>query len=499
MAQHWDFRRDQAGWAGAIGGILLAFYPTVALTQNITFDGTLGATATLTAPNYVIRQQDGLSVGSNLFHSFRQFNLDANEAAIFQSADNIRNILARVTGGASSINGLIATQSGNVNLFLINPSGITFGANARLDIGGATRGSFVATTVDAIAFANGEQFSATNPSGARSLLTIVGDPSGFLASQRIPTDVVSTDSVLATYKGQSLVFLGGAVVLDGTRLFALGGRIELGGVAEAGTVGLTTNGNSLNLSFPEEVGRSNVFLSGNSLVRVTAGNSGSVAVNAKNIELAGRSIIDTGIAPGLGSVESQAGNITLDASGKLILLQRSLIRNILFSDAIGSSGNINIKADSLQLKEGSQIAAGVLGQGNGGNISISLNTDALIDGYDRGFPSGILTPISAEGLGNAGNIAIAAKSLTLSNGGQIQTLVSGQGMGGSVTIQSEDAVVLDGTGGSQLRSGIFSDIEFGGTGKGGNIEITTGSLGVTNGAGIISGAVGDGDAGNVKI
>ena len=75
-------------------------YPTTNVkAQNITLDGSLGSKETLTGPNYSIPQSVGQTAGNNLFHSFGKFNLDANEAAIFQSADNIRNILSRVTGG----------------------------------------------------------------------------------------------------------------------------------------------------------------------------------------------------------------------------------------------------------------------------------------------------------------------------------------------------------------------------------------------------------------
>lgn len=152
-----------------------ALWCNSAFAQSITLDGSLGSSQPLNGPVYTIPQDVGTTVGNNLFHSFRQFNLNTGESAIFQSGVNIRNIFSRVTGGSPSlIDGLIATQSGNVNLFLINPSGIIFGSNARLNVGSTTRGSFVATTVDAIEFPNGAQFSATNPKGASSLLTIVG-------------------------------------------------------------------------------------------------------------------------------------------------------------------------------------------------------------------------------------------------------------------------------------------------------------------------------------
>lgn len=161
------------GWAGA------------ALSQSITLDGTLGPQQTLTGPVYQIRQEDGRSIGSNLFHSFGRFNLLTGERANFASSAAIRNILARVTGGArSEIDGLIFTNSAAVNLFLINPSGILFGPNARLDVGGSQRGSFVATTTDALIWPDGSQFNAHAPNDGDSLLRIVGDPSGFLAARQ---------------------------------------------------------------------------------------------------------------------------------------------------------------------------------------------------------------------------------------------------------------------------------------------------------------------------
>ncbi|MBC8128267.1 MAG: filamentous hemagglutinin N-terminal domain-containing protein, partial [Gloeobacteraceae cyanobacterium ES-bin-144] len=51
--------------------------------------------------------------GRNLFHSFRQFGLSANQIANFQSNPQIRNILARVTGGdASVIDGILRVKGG---------------------------------------------------------------------------------------------------------------------------------------------------------------------------------------------------------------------------------------------------------------------------------------------------------------------------------------------------------------------------------------------------
>ncbi len=76
--------------------------------------------------------------GANLFHSFSQFNLSEGQIANFLTNPNIQNILGRITGGdVSVINGLISVSGGNSNLFLMNPAGIVFGHNARLNVPGS--------------------------------------------------------------------------------------------------------------------------------------------------------------------------------------------------------------------------------------------------------------------------------------------------------------------------------------------------------------------------
>lgn len=143
---------------------LLFSYP--ALTQVIP-DTTLQNNSSITTEGNTNIINGGTQAGDNLFHSFEQFSIPTNGTAQFNNSIDIQNIFSRVTGGSiSNIDGLIRAN-GAANLFLINPNGIIFGSNARLDIGG----SFIGSTVSSVNFGDGRQSSASQPQ-ATPLLTI---------------------------------------------------------------------------------------------------------------------------------------------------------------------------------------------------------------------------------------------------------------------------------------------------------------------------------------
>lgn len=304
--------------------------------------------------------------------------------------------------------------------------------------------------------------------------------------------------------GQNLFLVGGDISINRGGLFAFGGRIELGGSSGAGTVNLNGNGSNLRLSFPDSVGRSDVSLINNANVNVRGQDGGSIAINARNLELAGQSSFIAGIAEKLGSLNSKAGNIEVNAQAAVNLENDSLIDNRVLPKAIGQSGDISITTRSLSLTSGGDITASTYGIGDAGNIIINATDTVSFDGVGSINASGAFSVVNAGAVGKAGNISITTGSLYLTNGAGIFSF-SGSGDGGNITVNAGDKVSFDGVGfsgdgRSVFRSSVFSNlIAAEAVGKGGDISITTGSLTVKNGARLSASTSGRGNAGNINI
>ncbi|NJM69834.1 MAG: S-layer family protein [Scytonema sp. RU_4_4] len=491
---------------GIVIGSAIALYTNSSIAQ-MTPDGTLPNNSNVRLEGNTSIISGGTTRGANLFHSFREFSVPSGEEAFFNNALDIQNILTRVTGsGVSNIDGLIRTL-GTANLFLINPNGIIFGKNASLNIGG----SFVGTTANAIGFGNLGFFSASNPEAPSPLLTV--NPNALLFNQiaAAPIQNSSTASAGATPGGEdalglrvpdgkSLLLVGGNVNMDGGILNAFGGRVSLGGLASAGTVGLNGDGNNLNLSFPNGVERSDVFLSNGAQVNVTAGDGGSIAVNARNLEMTGKSILFAGIDSGLGSGNSQAGNIEVHATEAIKLNNESSINNQVLAQANGQGGDVNISASTLRFEGGAYVSTATYGAGKGGNLSVDAQDVQLIGTTaNHEFASGLFT--SAYSTGDAGNLTIKTNTLLVRDGAQVGAGTFGAGKGGNLRIDAQDVQTIGTTADGFYSSGLFTSTSSRGRGTGdaGNLTIKTNTLLVRDGAGVGTDTYGAGKGGNLSV
>jgi filamentous hemagglutinin family protein len=478
------------------GCFAIAFSEKSAIAQIVP-DSTLGAENSIVTPSINVRGRtadriDGGAVrGGNLFHSFSQFNIGNGQRVYFANPSGIENILSRVTGNnGSNILGTLGVL-GNANLFLINPNGIVFGPNARLDIAG----SFVASTANSFVFDNGFAFSATAPQ-APPLLTInvpiglqYGGNAGSIQVQR---------SRLRVPNGETLALVGGLVNLDGAGVGALGGRVELAAVEGTGIVGLSVNNNDLRLSVPDTLLRADVSLTNGAFVDVTAAGGGTIAVNSRNLALLGGSSLLAGIGRGLGSPDSKAGDINVNVTGVIRVDGSGSIDNSVLRRGRGKGGDINITTESLVMTNGALLKANTEGQGDGGNVNILARERISLDGVGGdGFSSAI--SVQVQGTGNGGNLNIITDSLSLTNGAQIGLATFGQGNVGNANITAANTVSIDGVGSHKLSTAITNSVAPRAVGNGGLINIMTGSLFVTNGGRLFSSTLGQGNGGNMKV
>lgn len=290
--------------------------------------------------------------GSNLFHSFGNFNVPNNNIANFLNNSGLptSNILGRVTGGnPSNILGSIQTTGfGNANLFLINPAGFLFGPNATVNVGGM----MTFTSADYLRLSDNARFNAIPRTGPDQLLSAAPVAAfGFLGSK--PGAITVQGSHLSVAGGTGISLVGGDITVEGGTLTAPSGQINLvsvgkpsnakvggevatgGGFAATGfktlgTISLT-QGSTLDTSAIPNSGhaaggvliRGGQFVMDASSIKANPGgpqNSetpGNVEVTAEQVTLSSHSTIDTSSQPVYTHTRSYRGlpgNITMNAS-----------------------------------------------------------------------------------------------------------------------------------------------------------------------------------------
>jgi filamentous hemagglutinin family protein len=313
----------QAGWAQSIVG------------QDVTIVDSTGNSSTITG---------GTLSGNNLFHSFAQFGLNANQTATFQlSNPQIANIFARVTGGNPSVLDGNLAIGGTPNFYLMNPAGVIFGPNFQFPAGLP----MTATTANGIMFGN-QWWSAI---GVNDYAALTNEPVAFGFTTAQPAAIINR-----WVSGASPLTLIAGTVISPTDTTVPKG---IAGTVNSSTDSIVPNANITMAAVP-----------GNRLVRITSNQS------LLGLEIRPFAAGELGPQTGPNSVPSLAQLITGPGPN---------------GGTVGDATDLRVNADGTILLSGASLSAGDIYTGKLIAASVVIGaptgnvTVATIESYGAGI------------------------------------------------------------------------------------------------------------------
>jgi filamentous hemagglutinin family protein len=486
--------------------------------SEVTSSG-LGTTVNVTAGVYDItggaRPLDDMDKpGTNLFHSFGDFSVDTTQSAVFLNDSGLAtsNIISLVTdGNPSNILGSIdSTDFGGANMYLINPAGIVFGADAQLNVGG----SFHASTADYIKLGSGEFFYAKLGQGSDFT---VSAPSafGFLepnganhGSIEVHTGWIDETfwptALLEVPEGETLSLVGGDIIL-GTAdfstsgfLLAPAGTVNLVSVASAGEVVLGTPESPISIDDPTtQLG--DISLLGGSIV-----DASNIYIRGGNLVIDESVIVPGGFAYELSFVgfspAPDGGVVDIEVTDDLIMTGTDLELLTLAAPGIfvytgdffllsdpATAPDVNIDAGSVSISGVAGISVTKNAAGEGGNVAINADDVTIESG---GSISLVNAFANEDPTAPGPNLTINTNTLNVSGDGSYSAYgfegIAAQGLvhlaynfdsvaaelvtanSGNITINATDSVNVTGFGQITTDNKVF--------GNAGDITINTGDL-----------------------
>ncbi|NEQ52252.1 MAG: S-layer family protein [Leptolyngbya sp. SIO3F4] len=492
--------------------------------QGVVADGTVGTSVSGSVPFTVTGGSQQLTT---LFHSFQEFSPNAADV-LFQldgSQSAVDVVIGRVTGtNLSLINGQLQLTGGNnPDLFLINPNGITFGADANLLL----PGSFFASTAESVLFNDGLSFSSRDPGDAP--LLSVSAPVG-LQFGAFAKPITVEQGSLVVNPGESLGFLGGDLQFTNAFLNAPAGNLALGSVASGGQVALASD--TFLLDYANTTAFQDIILDQGTYADVSGDGGGRFQVQGRNVRVLNNAALE---ASNLGATDG--GTISVRASEELEVTgtnrrfpDTSAILIGVFGEGLGN--HLVVDTDELLLSQSAFITVDTFDQGASGGMTINANDILILGDPDGSTPETVLASstfdrgqggdvqITAERLtvqgssflavdvlrdsatGNGGDLKLNVGELILRDGAQVSTATFGVGNSGDLEVVATDSVEITGFNTfseGDFSTGLFSSAEPGSTGNAGNLSITTPRLSVVQGGKVAVNTVGDGDGGNITI
>jgi large exoprotein involved in heme utilization and adhesion len=216
------------------------------------------------------------------------------------------------------------------------------------------------------------------------------------------------------------------------------------------------------------------------------------------VRVAGEVVLDNGYLQSLALASGPAGRVDVEA-GALTITNFGRVDSTTSND--GAGGDVSVRAGRVTVASAGAIAANsgrlfvggqpIVGRGPGGRVTVEASEEITLTGAFSGISAGTL------GAGDSGDVQVRTPRLTITDGAQIGANTGGAGHAGGVTLEVGDLEVRN-RGGITSGNGLLSGAR--GTGDAGEIRIrASGSMLVTGGGIIESSTFTSGRGGQITI
>jgi large exoprotein involved in heme utilization and adhesion len=236
------------------------------------------------------------------------------------------------------------------------------------------------------------------------------------------------------------------------------------------------------------------------------GSAGDVFVRAGSLSILDEGEISSGT---FGS--GKGGDVSVAVRGRLVINGAGSNPRFLTGitsgadrNSTGDAGEVRVKAGELTIVRNGEIGSGTFGSGSGGEVVVDVAGRILIDarGADPRYVTGIATQANPGSTNNAGDVMVRAGTLSLLDGGAIESAAIGtrngvkasSGNAGKVVVVVAGQLVIAGA-----RSKIATTTDSGTVGNAGVVTVGAGRISIADGGGILSTTAGSGAGGSVTV
>ena len=130
----------------------------------------------------------------------------------------------------------------------------------------------------------------------------------------------------------------------------------------------------------------------------------------------------------------------------------------------GNAGDVSVTTSALTARNSGDVESYTEGPGNSGRVSVNVSGPLTIDSSNGtpGYPAGILG--NSSGDGNAGPVAVTARTLSIVDGGVVSSDANASGNAGSVSVTAASGLTI-------ASGGVISSSIFLPSGSAGNVSV----------------------------